>query len=55
MKPVLIQTLIKKMRDRIRLPDIPSAKSQEPEHKDRTASFIVTVFIIAIIVMFILF
>lgn len=55
MKPVLIQTLFKKMKDRIRLPDPPSAENYEPERRDRTGSFLLTVFVIAIIIMFILF
>ena len=49
MKPVIIQTLFKKMRDRIRFPEPPGAKEQEPKRRDRTTQILLAVVIVAVI------
>ena len=56
MKPVIIQNLIKKMRDRIGTLPEPTADTteHEPVRRDRTGSILITIFVIAIVIMFIL-
>lgn len=49
MKPVIVQTLIKKMQDRIRFPEPPGAEEQEPKRRDRTTQILLTIVIIAVI------
>lgn len=53
MKPVLIQTLVRSMRNRIRLPDAPSA-DDVPKRKDRAGSIIISVFVLVVILCFLL-
>ena len=53
MKPVIIQTLFKKMKGRIRLPDPPST-DESPKHRDRTGNIILAVFVFAVIICFLL-
>ena len=53
MKPVIIQTLFRNMRNRIRLPDPPSA-DDTPKRKDHAGNIILAVFVLAIIVCFLL-
>ena len=50
MKPVLIQTLFKRMRDRVRLPD-PLDNSAEPQRRDRTGSILIAIVVIAFIIV----
>jgi|DEB19_MinimDraft_3_1074340.scaffolds.fasta_scaffold355216_2 hypothetical protein len=55
MKPVIIQNLIKKMRDRISaLPEPTADTEHEPERRDRTGSILLTIFVITIVIMFML-
>lgn len=49
MKSVIIQTLIKKMKDRIQLPDTPSAETYESKHRDRTTQILLAIVIISVI------
>lgn len=54
MKPVLIQTLFRKMRSQIRLPDPPSADDNIPKRKDHAGNIILAVFVFAVIICFLL-
>ena len=55
MKPVLIQTLFKKMRDRIRIPEPPSSDEYiEPKRRDRTSQILLTIVILAVILVILL-
>lgn len=51
MKPVIIQTLFKKMKARIKLPDPPSSESIEHKHRDRTTQMLLWVVIISFIIV----
>ena len=53
MKPVIIQTLFRNMRNRIRLPDPPSDDAT-PKRKDKTGQIMIAVFVIAIVFCFLL-
>lgn len=55
MKPVLIQTLFRKMKNRIRLPDPPATSDAiETPRRDRTTSILIAIVIIAIILVAVL-
>jgi len=53
MKPVIIQTLINKMKERVRLPDPPSA-DDTLKREDKAGQIILAVFVVAIIACFVL-
>ena len=55
MKPVLIQTLFQKLRNRIRIPDPPNSDEKiEPERRDRTNQILITILVIALVLVILL-
>lgn len=54
MKPVLIQTLFRNMRNRVRLPEPPSVDDNTPKRKDQAGNIILAIFVFAVIICFLL-
>lgn len=51
MRPVIIQTLINKMKDKVKIPDPPGDLSTDYKRKDRTTQMLLWVVVISFIIV----